>query len=179
MKLLNKEIDLNFLSSQYQNIDFQMFISDDRLSFISCIVCVFDTSAEVMESWRAIQNIVSVHYQPSDGFAAWNVYLALVTVETIPLWEKYEIENNKYAARKIILDGLPEVPSPDQLSIELQKQLLGSDLTLDPRVNEPREAQLSLEDYVRGAPLDSKAESREKRAVMINNIIEFLNSNET
>lgn len=105
--------------------------------------------------------------------------MAFITIGLVPIWEKYEIENNKFAARKIVLDGLQKIPSPDQLAIELQKHLLGSDLALDPRVNEPREARLSLEEYVRGAPLDSKAEAREKRALMINNIIEFLNKNET
>lgn len=179
MKLLIKEVDLSFLSAHHENIEFQMFCSDDPLSFISCIACVCESSAEVVESWHAIQNMVSVYHQPSGGLASWNVYLAFVTVEHVPVWEKYEIENNKFAARKIILDGLPEIPSPDQLAIELQKQLLGSDLTFAPQVNEPREAQLSLAKYVRGAPLDSKTESREKRAVMINNIIEFLNKNET
>tara|TARA_R110000868_G_scaffold133150_2_gene344603 strand:+ start:131 stop:670 length:540 start_codon:yes stop_codon:yes gene_type:complete len=178
MKLLIEEVDLGFLSANYENIGFQMFRSDDPLSFISCIACVCETSAEVIESWRAIQNIISVHHQPSGGLASWNVYLAFITVDNVPVWEKYEIENNKYAARKIILDGLPEVPSSEQLAIELQKQLLGSDLTLGPRVNEPREVLLPLDEYVRGAPLDSKNESREKRALMINNIIELLNKNE-
>tara|TARA_R110002167_G_scaffold366449_2_gene597492 strand:+ start:38880 stop:39419 length:540 start_codon:yes stop_codon:yes gene_type:complete len=178
MKLLADKADLSFLSAQYENIGFHMFRSNDSLSFISCIACVCETSAEVVESWRAIQSIVSVYHQPSGSLASWNVYLAFVTVEIVPLWEKYEIENNKYVARKIILDGLSVIPSPDQLAIELQKQLLGSDLTLDPRVNEPREALLSIEEYVRGAPLDSKHESRAKRALMIDNIIKFLNKNE-
>jgi len=179
MKLLGEEVDLDYLFSRYENIGFHMFRSDDPFSFISCIACVCETSAEVVKNWRAIQNIVSVHHQPSGGLASWNVYLAFVTVEHVPLWEKYEIENNKFAARKIIIDGLSEIPSLDQLAIELQKQLLGSDLTLDPRVNERREAHLSLEKYVRGAPLDSKTESRERRALMINNIIDVLNKNET
>lgn len=178
MKLLSEEVDLDFLSDQYENIRFNMFRSDDPLSFISCITCVCETSAEVVENWPAIQNIVSVHHQPAGGLAAWNVYLVFVTVEQVPLWEKYEIENNKFAARKIIIDGLLEIPSLEQLAIELQNQLLGSDLTLDTRVNAPKEALLSLERYVRGAPLDSKIESREKRAQMINSIMEFLKNNE-
>ncbi|MCD9114884.1 ABC-three component system middle component 1 [Pseudomonas alliivorans] len=178
MKLLSEESDLGFLSAQYEGIEFYMFRSDDSLSFISCIACICNTAAEVVDNWRAIQNIVSVHHQPSGGLASWNVYLAFICIEQVPIWEKYEIENNKYAARKVILDGLSEKPTFVQLAVDLQKQLLGSDLTLDPRVNEPRAALLSLEDFVRGAPLDQKSESRERRASMINNIIEFLNKNE-
>ncbi|MFU1525310.1 ABC-three component system middle component 1 [Aeromonas hydrophila] len=178
MKLLSKDFDLSFLSTQYENIRFYIYRSDDPLSFISCIACLCDTSAEIVNHWRAIQNIVSVHHQPLGTLASWNIYLAFITVDNVPLWEKYEIENNKFAARKLILDGLSEIPSSDELAAELQKQLLGSDLMLDQRVNEPRESLLSLEEYVRGAPLDSKTESREKRALMINNIIEFLKNNE-
>jgi len=178
MKLLTKEFDFGFINSQFENVEFRMFCSDDALSFISCIACILDTSAEVVKHWSAIQSVVSVYHQPSGGLAAWNVYLAFVTRDQVPLWDKYEIENNKYNARKIILDGLAEIPNSAQLAVELEKHLLGSDLVLDPRVSEPREALLSLENYVRGAPLDQRLESREKRAAMITSIIELLSKNE-
>lgn len=174
MYLLNEIADLSFLNSEYESIKFHMFRSNDHLSFISCIACVCETSEDIVKNWRAIQNIVSVYHKPAGSLAAWNVYLAFVTTKQVPLWEKYEIENNKFAARKIIIDGLVEIPSPEKLAIELQNHLLGSDLTLDTRVNDPKETLLSLETYVRGAPLDSKTESREKRAQMINSIMEFL-----
>jgi hypothetical protein len=178
MKLLSKDIDISFLETQYEDIKFNMFRSDDPFSFISCISCVCKTSVEIVENWRTIQNLVSVHYQPSGSLASWNVYIVFITNECVPIWEKYEIENNKFAARKIILDNQPELADLEHLAIELQKQLLGSDLTLDPKINEPKEVLLSLQKYVRGAPLDSKNESKEKRALMINNIIEFLKNNE-
>ncbi len=180
MKLLLNEFDLSFLEDTYPNIDFYMLRSDDSpFSFISCIVCVCKTAAEVVDNWQAIQNIISVNYQPPGDLLAWNVYLAFATSENVPEWDRYAIENNKYTARKIILDSLEGALSPDRLIVELQKQLLGSDLILDSQVHEPKEVQLSLDKYVRGAPLDSKVESREIRALMINKIIGFLNQNET
>ncbi|NQZ92058.1 MAG: hypothetical protein HRT97_06910 [Moritella sp.] len=178
MKLLTKESDLEFLSAEFENIQFHMIRSDDRLSFISCIVCVCETAQEIIENWRAIQNMVAVYHQHSDGFDAWNMYLVFVSVDKIPTWKKYEIENNKFSARKIILDGLQETPNIDQLIIELEKQLLGSDLALEIRSGHGEENSTSLEKYYRGAPLDSKNESREKRASMINNLIESLSINE-
>lgn len=178
MKLLIKDVDLGYLSTHYENIEFFMFQSDDSFSFISCVACICDSSVQIVSNWREIQNIISVYNQPVGGLAAWNMYLAFFTVEQVPAWDKYEIENNKFSARKIIFDGLLETPSLDQLSIELEKQLFGADLTLDLRVHEPREALLSLEKYVRGAPLDSKNKSRETRALMINHIIEHLSKNE-
>jgi hypothetical protein len=178
VKLLIKESDLGFLSAEFENIQFHMIRSDDRLSFISCIVCVCETAQVIIENWRAIQNMVAVYHQHSGDFDAWNMYLAFVSAENVPIWEKYEIENNKFSARKIVLDGLQEIPNIDQLIIELEKQLLGSDLTLETRSNHIEENLTHLEKYYRGTPLDSKSESREMRASMINNIIESLNNNE-
>lgn len=178
MKLLTKEVDLGFLSSQYENIQFHMFRSDDHLSFISCLACVCETSNDIVENWQPIQNMVAVFHQRTGGFDAWNMYLAFVSVENVPTWEKYEIENNKFSARKIVLDGLQEIPSLEQLIIELENQLLGSDLTLESRSSQLDENLTYFDNYYRGAPLDSKSESREKRASMINNIIESLSSNE-
>ncbi|KAE8177770.1 ABC-three component system middle component 1 [Photobacterium carnosum] len=178
MKLLTKESDLEFLSAEYENIQFHMLRSNDRLSFISCIVCVYETAQEMIENWRAIQNLVAVYHQHSGGFDAWNMYLAFVSVENVPINEKYEIENNKFSARKIVLDGFKEAQHIDQLIIELENQLLGSDLSLESR-EYPQEKNLSsLKDYYSGAPLDSKHESREKRASMIDKLIENLNTNE-
>lgn len=178
MKLLTKEVDLGFLSSQYENIQFHMFRSDDHLSFISCLACVCETSNDIVENWQSIQNMVAVFHQRTGGFDAWNMYLAFVSVENVPTWEKYEIENNKFSARKIVLDGLQEIPSLEQLTIELENLLLGSDLTLESRPFQAEEHLPVLKDNYRGIPLDSKKDSREKRALVIDKIVESLNSNE-
>jgi hypothetical protein len=178
VKLLTKESDLEFLSAEYEKIQFHMLRSDDRLSFISCIVCVCATAQEMIGNWRAIQNMVAVYHQHSGGFDAWNIYLAFVSTESVSAWEKYEIENNKFSARKIVLDGLKEILDIDQLILELERQLFGSDLKLETQPSRLEENSTGLEKYYRGAPLDSKNESKEKRALMIDKIIESLNSYE-
>ncbi|MGE6433931.1 ABC-three component system middle component 1 [Shewanella baltica] len=178
MKLLNKESDLEFLSVEYESIQFHMLRSDDRLSFISCIVCVCETAQEIIGNWRAIQNMVAVYHQHSGGFDFWNMYLAFVSAESISIWEKYEIENNKFSARKIVLDGLQENLDIDQLILELERQLFGSDLKLETQPSLVEENSTDLGKYYRGAPLDSKNESKEKRALMVDKIIESLNSYE-
>ena len=178
MKLLIKDIDLGYLSSQYENIQFYILRSNDRLSFISCIVCVCETAYDIVENWRSIQNMATVYHQHSGGFDAWNMYLAFVSVESISVWEKYEIENNKFSARKIVLDGFKETPNIEQLIVELEKQLFGSDLTLESQPFQAEDNVAKLENYYRGIPIDSKRESREKRALIIDKIAESLNSNE-
>jgi hypothetical protein len=178
VKLLNKEVDLEFLSSQYENIQFHMFGSNDRISFISCLVCVCNSSKDIVDNWQAIQNMATVYYQNSGGFNSWNMYLVFFSVEKIPIWEKYKIENNKFSARKIVLDELQESPSLEQLTSQLENQLLGSDLTLDNRSFPAEKNSTYLEKYYHGTPIDLKSESREKRARVINNIIDELRRNE-
>lgn len=178
MKLLTKKSDLGFLSAEHENIKFHMLGSDDDFSFISCIVCVSETAQEIIENWRSIQNMVAVYHQNSGGFNAWNMYLAFVSTESVAVWEKYEIENNKFSARKIVLDGLQEILDIDQLIIELESQLFGSDLKLETQPSPGEENSTDLEKYYSGAPLDPKIESKEKRALMIDKIIENLNSDE-
>ncbi|WP_151817203.1 ABC-three component system middle component 1 [Acinetobacter oleivorans] len=178
MKLLSEQADFSVLCEEYGNMNFHMFCSDHSTQFISCIACVCERSEDIVENWQTIQNFISVYHQPSVNLAAWNVYLAFVTSSSVPVWEKYLIENNKFVARKIILDEYTGVPSPEQLVIELEKQLLGSDLMLNQRVDESIESVLSLREHFRGAPLDSKIESKERRALIINHLIEIFNQNE-
>lgn len=178
MKLLVKEVDLEFLSTEYENIEFYTLCSDDRLSFITCIVCVCGNLKNVIENWRTIQNMVTLYYQHSGGIDAWNMYLAFICNEKVPIWEKYEIENNKFSARKIILDEFQGIPNIERLISELEKQLLGSDLKLVSQSHQLKESLPNQENYYRGAPLESNSMSKDKRASMIDKIIESLNSNE-
>ncbi|MBA1233560.1 hypothetical protein G7Z98_03165 [Pseudomonas stutzeri] len=179
MNLSSKDFDLSFLSSRFQNMDFQLYVSDDEFSYISCIACLCEASSQIIDSWRNIQNYVSAYYQPPGELAIWNVYIAFFCINKFPLWEKYEIENDKYAARKLVLDDHQALPNSEQVIERLSCHLLGTDLVLNEHTAEAtQDVSLSLDEYVRGAPLDSKVESRETRARMISNIIEFLNKDE-
>lgn len=178
MKLSIRDYDFGFLIAEFDSLEFHMFCSDDELSYISCVVCLCKEPSVIVKNWRVIQNLVSVHHQPPGKLAAWNIYIAYVTKGAVAIWDKYQVENNKYAARKLIMDGYDKLPTLEQLKVLLERQLLGADLALDPRVTETREPLLSVEKFVRGAPLDQKTESKEKRASMINRIIESLDKNE-
>lgn len=178
MNLLIKETDLGYLSTQYKDIQFYMLRSDDHLSFISCLVCICKTSNDVIHNWQSIQNMVAVFNQSNANFDAWNMYLAFFSIETVPIWAKYEIENNKFSVRKIVLNELELPPSIDILIIELEKHFFGADLTLTNHSNQREENLEHIGKFYSGVPLDSKNESREKRALVLNNIIKSLSSDE-
>lgn len=125
-------------------MDFKLYVSDDSLSYISCIVCLCESSSQVIDNWNAIQSYVSGHYQPPGALGIWNIYLAFVCTEKLPLWEKYQIENDKYAVRKIVLDDQQILPSPIQVIEVLSQHLLGSDLVLDESVVEVDQSTFTL-----------------------------------
>lgn len=179
MHLLNKEHDLNFLHTKFKEMNFQLFVSNGEGSYISCVACWCESASQVVDNWSAIQNYLSVYYQPPGDIALWNIYLAFFCTEKLPIWEKYKIENDKYAVRKLVLDGTGTIlPNAESLTL-LNNHLLGADLELTERNKGTEdEFSLSLGDYVRGTPLDSTFESRETRARRIDNIIEFLSKNE-
>ncbi|MGP5564992.1 ABC-three component system middle component 1 [Vreelandella alkaliphila] len=179
MKLLSKQYDLAFLSSDFDNIRFEFFASDDSLYYLTCIACWCNTAAEVISSWRAIQSLVSAYYQPPGELAKWNIYLAFFCTESLSVWDKYVIQNDKYAVRKIVLDGLNEFPDLVKAESLLNNQLLGADLKLKDKDDQAKQKTvLSINCYVSGAPLDSTEESKKKRAEIIDNMIESLGEDE-
>lgn len=180
MNLLSKDFDLTFLSSKFENIDFQLFVSNDEASYISCIVCWCKTSSQIIENWSAIQNYMSAYYQPPGDLAIWNIYLTFFCLESLPQWEKYKIQNDKYAVRKLVLDGVQALPDSAHAQTLINNHLLGADLELKESSTQPKiDFSLFLNDYVRGVPLDTKFTSIEEREQRINNIIKFLGKHET
>lgn len=179
MNLSSKAFDLNFLSSRFEQMTFQLFVSDDENSFISCISCSCHDAELIVENWTAIQNFISAYYQPKGEWAMWNIYLAFFCVERVPLWDKYVIENDKYAVRKLISDNLDALPNIEQIVSVLNNQLLGADLNIDrSKKEEKQEFSFFLSQYVRGTPLDGLIESKVVREQKINEIIGALEKNE-
>ena len=178
MRLSSKAHDLEFLTSEFRDMKFELFTSDEAL-FMSCIACWCHTSKEVIDNWRALQSLVSIYFQPPGNHAKWNIYLAIFCSEELAIRDKYVIQNDRYAARKIVLDGLGTLPSPYEAEQILNDELLGADLKLKEMADHVKqEVDLSVGSLVRGAPLDTASGSKEKRVAMINNIIEFLKLNE-
>ena len=106
-------------------------------------------------------------------------YLVFFCSEKIPLIEKYIIQNDKYAVRKIVLDGLNILPDFDEAELIINKELLGTDLSLEHiEHTATQEIEPIIASLISGTPSDMSTKSKEKRISIINNIIEFLNRNE-
>lgn len=178
MKLLSKPDELNFLKMEFEGIEFRLFATEDSL-FLNCIVCWCKTSDDVVSNWKAIQSLISAYFKTPGKIAKWNTYLVIFCAEKLPLKEKYIIQNDKYAVRKVVLDDLDIQPNSDEVEHVINGELLGSDLSLmhiDHVTNQ--EIDPTIASLICGTPLDMSMKSKEKRVSMINNIIEFLNKNE-
>lgn len=176
--LSKKTHDLGFLRSEFEHVKFELFSSND-LDFINCIVCWFDSPSDVASNWKALQSIVSVKFKPEARFSRWNIYLVMLCSASLDVREKYIIENDRYAARKIILDGLEELPTTDEIEELINIELLGADLKL--QVSVPKttsEIQLSITPLIKNAPVDSTIRSKEKRGEIVQKLIEHYKRNE-
>ena len=177
MKLLSKEHDFSFLTSEIDGVRFELFAS--RESFLTCIVCWFESSTAIMMNWQAIQSIVSVRFKPEGGHSKWNVYLVLMCPDSLKLRDKYVIQNDRYAARKIIMDGLGELPDSPSVEKLVNAALLGTDLELAPvSYNSKDDSETPIATIVKDVPSGSSVGAKEARSKMINKLIEFLSENE-
>ena len=176
--LSKKNHDLGFLTSQFEGLRFELF-SADELSFINCIVCWFDSPQELVAKWKPLQSIISVRFKPEGRFSKWNIYLLLLCPDSVGIREKYVIENDRYAARKIVLDGLGKLLSTEEVEAKLNIELLGADLELQ-KTTPPliSNLELTIAPLIKNTPIDSTSESKDKRGEIVSRLIEYYRQNE-
>lgn len=177
MKLSNKLQDFSYLATEFEGAKFELYASDEE--FLNCIVCWLQSANDLVNSWQAIQSIVSVKFKPKGRYAKWNIYLVLLCADKLDVKEKYVIQNDRYAARKIVRDGLTVLP--DSLAVEkmVNIELLGTDLELDVVSEKASEgADISIASLVKGAPSAATSAAKEERVAMINKLIEYLSNDE-
>lgn len=177
MMLSKRKYDLSFLSSEFKNVKFELF-SSDHLQFISCITCWFGSPEELIKNWKALQSIISVKFKPEVRFSRWNIYLAMLCAAPLDIREKYAIENDRYAARKIVLDGLGSHPPAEKIEEMINIELLGTDLKLQTMPQPSSAIKLSITPLIKNTPLDSTSQSKEKRGEIVRKLIEHYRQNE-
>lgn len=176
--LLKKDHNLDFLISEFEGLRFELF-SANELSFINCIVCWFDSSQELVEKWKAIQSIISVRFKPEARFSKWNIYLVMLCPDSIDIRDKYVIENDRYAARKIVLDRLGKSLTTKEVETKINAELLGADLELQKTIPSPiSNIKLAIAPLIKNAPTDSTPKSKDKRGEIVDKLIEYYRQNE-
>jgi len=69
-------------------------------------ILIFQNESDLKELWKVVSNTIAVAFQSQlkDEFAKWNTYLFYSIDFDITRELKYEIENNKFSSRKIIIE---------------------------------------------------------------------------
>jgi hypothetical protein len=131
MRLSGSKKDIDFLSKQYEGIDFTLLDSNNEETLISCFICKIDNVSNLEKNWEKIASMIAVSYQSElkNEFAAWNIYLSFVSDFKVPIKLKYEIENDTYFMRKMIVDDT-SISSQSDLIEYFNNEILGYDLVL-------------------------------------------------
>lgn len=171
MSMSIKDFDFTEIQRNFPSVNFGFYVSEAQ-SFISCILCEFETAQSLVEQWGSIQNFVSVYHQPKVEAERWNVYLILLCPETVDVRNKYIIQNDTYTARKLIVEN-ESVPVENSRAIQiLNNELLGFDLKADfSEATVECNYQSSITDLLVDIPLDASASARSIRAEKIKFLI--------
>ena len=99
-----KEIDLGFLPSikDVQYSAYATALSDDAEIMIFC--CISSGEQVIEKNWKSVMDSIAHDYLTGEvsSFVRWNSYLVFICDEEVPKTLKYEIENDKFAMRKIV-----------------------------------------------------------------------------
>jgi len=128
--------DLEFLG-EFEDATFQFYRSEPD-AYISCFVCWLQDEEALIRGWKEIAGSIAFGYQGKldSKLDAWNIYLVFVLLVDVSKATKYEIENDKFSMRKLIVSN---VGSDFSIQKYLNDELLGADLALkemgDPKVD--------------------------------------------
>ena len=122
--------EVDFLSKQFPRASFALYHSQPE-NYISCFVCWLKDEDDLLFLWKKVASVIAYEYQSEleNKFDAWNIYLAFVTPSLIAKTTKYEIENDKFSMRKLVVSDIDHTFDPE---IYLNNEILGADLKLSP-----------------------------------------------
>ncbi|EKM5064311.1 hypothetical protein PUZ93_001309 [Cronobacter turicensis] len=183
MQLKLSEIEKKYLDQQFPNIHFSLYQSTDIEHFISCFVARVPNQQSCKDNWLNITTEIAINFQAAltSELASWNIYLVFICPEQIDKHLKYQIENNRFALRKIVLvSKIDETMWEQQILGILGRTILGDDLELGSVLDLECDIQLTTtdENFIRRAltnvskiPLDGKEKSIQIRRKKIEELL--------
>lgn len=128
MLISDAEIDLEFLSREYEGTQFRFYRSTPE-NYINCFVCRVEDEAQLSQVWSGVASLIAAEFQTKlkTKFEMWNIYLLFVVNQSISKAVEYEIENDRFSMRKLVV-------SPASVTFDilryLNDEVLGADLDL-------------------------------------------------
>lgn len=139
----------------------------------------FENEAEIKDKWTTIRNFIAFEIQSTitDDFSKWNFYLFFRIKKTLEKELKYQIENDTFSSRKIVVDFKSDI---NQV---IQDHIINSDLEIQKPVAREVpvanfEKNIILENALSGKRIKGKRNKTEEVWDVLNEInLSLKNSN--
>lgn len=127
--------DLSFLTAvpgDWHHACFDIYIGQDHSNPVTVFCCQTATLHDLEANWTEINGTIATDYiaDIENSFERWNTYLLFVCSEVTPPALQYEIENNKFAMRKMVEVAAGKTLSDNELAVILNEKILASKIKL-------------------------------------------------
>jgi len=166
------ESDFVEVQSFFKNWRFSCFkatIGKQSIQSITVFCCQTENLNYLKQEWKKINNVISATYvaKNESPFERWNTYLLFVCTDQgkIPRSTHYEIENNKFSMRKMVIQK-QAILKDDEVAAILNQKVLSSGIKLIKEVSEKLESpQLSeITKRLLSADINTKNASDSRKA---------------
>lgn len=123
-----KEIESSFNGISF--FDFGEIFFGGKI--IICFV-MFKTNQYLNLEWKSFNNYITAKYTPNfkDDYSKWNSYLFYLCQSDISKSLKYEIENNKFSTRKIVIEIEVPVIDNDIINSIISEHIVNDNIQFD------------------------------------------------
>ena len=102
------ETCLNDLRDKFKTIVFEFReVNIFKNNSVPIFLIQFENELDLLKSWEDIYKTIALDFQTklTNEFSIWNIYLVFQTNSPISKQLKYNIENNTFSSRKIVIEN--------------------------------------------------------------------------
>lgn len=130
-----KEIDNSEMKQQLINSFPIKEITFGELSFggtIPLVFVLFNSNECLRKHWKDFNSQVSLEYLTNleDEYSRWNFYIFYFSDVKVPKSIKYEIENNKFSSRKIVIEQC-ETITEDEIERAISEHITNDNIQIN------------------------------------------------
>lgn len=103
MKICQIDFELESWKSDFPDYEIKLFRSSS-FDYINCFVCYISDENKLHNDWDKVVGLIAGEFQAKldSDLEVWNIYLIFCTKSEVNTTLIYEIENNKFAMRKLV-----------------------------------------------------------------------------
>jgi len=138
---MRKEISksVSDLSDLHKNVSITHWIEELKVK-CHLFTVIVKSVEELKNLWEPLADEIAVYFQAGleNEYESWNLYVVFISHIEIPKQLKYEIQNDKYSSRKIVLDNVSSELSENEIIKQLSQRLFLLDIDFNASVDLPK-----------------------------------------